>query len=75
VVEPSPAPRRDLVEAAPQLLAAGGRAELLTPGTELFPMRVLTPLQIAVADHFRIVGHGRSSSKSLATQYSTSLGY
>ena len=29
VVGPSPAPRRDLVEAASQLLAAGGRAELL----------------------------------------------
>jgi hypothetical protein len=38
MVRPSPAPRRHLLEAAPQLLPAGGRAELLAPVAEVLPM-------------------------------------
>jgi hypothetical protein len=37
-------------------------------------MRLPAPLQVALADHVRMVRHGRSSSKLLATQHSTLLG-
>ena len=73
MVGPSSAPRRHFVEAAPQLLAAGGRAELLAPVAEVLPMGVLVSLQVALADHARMVRYGCTSTKSLPTQHSTSL--
>jgi hypothetical protein len=43
------APRRHLVEAAPQLLAAGGRAELLAAVAELISVGLLALPEIAFA--------------------------
>jgi hypothetical protein len=75
MVRPSSAPRLHLVEAASQLLAAGGRAELLALVADVLPMRVLVPLQVVLADHAPMDCYDCASSKPLPTQYSSSLGY